>query len=184
MELATIILIGIALAMDSFAVSITSGMVIKRLKLEHALWIAAIFALFHAIMLPLGWYGGVNLKEALAGFDHWIAFLLLAAVGGHMIHDALGFGGEDHYHDPLNIKVISILAFATSIDAVAVGFSFAFIGVSILEPVLVIALIIFILSFTGVYIGEKMGRMIGRRMELVGGIVLIGIGIRILIDHI
>ncbi|MFC1498395.1 manganese efflux pump MntP family protein [Verrucomicrobiota bacterium] len=181
MNLTTIIFIALALAMDAFAVSIASGITIKRLHLKHAFTIAAWFGAFQAIMPILGWLGGVKLKAFTGGIDHWIAFGLLCFVGCKMIYEAFRIETIEKKTNPLDIHVLFILSIATSIDALAAGISFALLAVSILMPVLIIGVITFIMSFAGVLIGDKSGHFFEKKIEIVGGLILIGIGIKILI---
>ncbi len=180
-----LLLIGIGLAMDAFAVSVTSGITIHKMHLRHALRIAAFFGVFQAIMPYIGWHMGHVAAGYVKNYDHWIAFALLATVGGKMIMEA--FSDEksgSERRNPLNVYVLFLLAIATSIDALAVGLTFSFLGLEILTPVVVIGVVTFIMSFAGVYIGDHFGKRFRPDiLEIVGGIILIGIGIKILLDH-
>ncbi len=182
MEPITILLIALGLAMDAFAVSITSGITIRNLRMGHALKIGIFFGSFQAIMPAIGWFTGTGMRVLVYGIDHWIAFFLLSFIGCRMIYGALRTDEEERKYDPLNIHVLLLLSFATSIDALAVGVSFAFLKVSILAPVLIIGLITFILSFFGVYIGDRLGHFFEKKMEVAGGIILIIIGLKILVE--
>lgn len=180
----SIILIAIGLSMDAFAVSITSGCTIRCLKLRHAFRIAILFGVFQALMPVLGWLAGIGLKQYVESFDHWIAFGLLAFIGGKMIYEALWISEVERKCDPLNLYVLLGLAVATSIDALAVGITFAFLKVAIVTPALLIGLITFSISLGGVYLGNSMGDRLGSKMEVIGGLILIGIGIKILLQHL
>lgn len=184
MNTLTIIIIALGLAMDAFAVSITSGIAIKRLRIRYALRIAFFFGAFQAIMPVIGWFAGLGMRDFISAIDHWIAFTLLLIVGGKMIYESTVMAGEEkNERDPLNLYVLVILSVATSIDALAVGLSLSFINVAIITPAVIIGVITFILSFLGVYVGDRFGHFFESRIEILGGIILIGIGIRILIEH-
>lgn len=180
----SIILISFGLAMDAFAVSITNGITIQCLKLRHALRIAIFFGGFQALMPVLGWLAGIGLKQYVESYDHWIAFGLLFFIGIKMIYEAIWIDEVEKKCDPLNILVLLGLAIATSIDALAVGVSFAFLKIDIVSPALIIGLITFLLSLAGVFIGNRMGDKLGSKMEILGGIILIGMGFKILLSHL
>ncbi len=182
MEAITVLLIAVGLAMDAFAVSVSSGITIRNLRIDHALKIGIFFGSFQAIMPVIGWFAGTGMRDLVYGIDHWIAFLLLSFIGCRMIYGALWMDAEEREFDPLNIYVLLFLSFATSIDALAVGVSFAFLNVSILAPVLIIGLITFTLSFFGVYVGDRLGHFFEKKMEVAGGIILILIGLKILVE--
>ena len=186
MSICSIFLIALALAMDAFAVSISSGITISRmhLRLRHALLIASFFGAFQGIMPFIGWHVGHGIKPFIAGWDHWIAFLLLFAVGAKMIFDACTGSQNDKRSDPLNIYVLFVLSIATSIDALAVGLTLSLVNLSIIFPVLVIGAITFVMSFIGTYLGSIFGHLFERKVEIVGGLMLIGIGVKILVQHI
>lgn len=183
MDIVSIIFIAVGLAMDAFAVSITSGIAIRKLKVNHAIRIALFFGSFQAIMPVLGWFSGLALKGFISSVDHWIAFGLLSFIGCKMIYESFKVEEGDRT-SPLNIGILFILSIATSIDALAVGISFAFLGISIVTPVIVIGVITFILSLSGVFIGNKFGHLFEKKVEVLGGLILIGIGIKILLEHL
>ncbi len=183
LHLWSIILISLGLAMDAFAVSITKGITIQCLKLRHAVKIAVFFGGFQALMPLLGWLAGIGLKQYVESFDHWIAFALLSFIGTKMIYEAIWIKEVEKKCDPLNLVVLLGLAIATSIDALAVGISFAFLHISIISPALIIGVITFVLSLAGVFIGNRIGDRLGSKMEVLGGIILIGMGIKILLSH-
>lgn len=180
----SIILISLGLAMDAFAVSITNGITIQCLKLRHAARIAIFFGGFQALMPLLGWLAGIGLKQYVESYDHWIAFGLLAFIGAKMIYEALWIKEVEKKCDPLNLVVLLGLAIATSIDALAVGITFAFLHIAIVAPALIIGVITFVLSFAGVFIGNRIGDRLGSKMEVFGGIILIGMGIKIPLNHL
>ncbi len=179
----TIIFISFGLAMDAFAVSITSGMAIKPLRFGSALKIALFFGFFQALMPIIGWLAGVSLRGFISDIDHWLAFGLLCFIGSKMIYESFKLETSEK-SNPLDIYVIFILSIATSIDALAVGITFAFLNVSIITPVLAIGIVTFLVSFFGVFVGEKFGHFFEKKIEIVGGIILIGIGIKILVEHL
>ena len=184
MTILSILLIALGLAMDAFAVSITSGITIKNIKARHALLIAAAFGVFQAGMPLLGWLIGRWAYLWLSAFDYWIAFGLLLFVGGHMILQALQPEDEENPQNPLHIPTLLTLAIATSIDAFAVGISLSMLQVAVWTPVLLIGLVTFALSFAGVYFGHWFGHFNERKMEITGGLVLIGLGTKMLIDRL
>jgi len=184
MDVLSILLIAIGLAMDAFAVSIVSGFTLAHIKVRNALTIALFFGLFQALMPVIGWLSGNTLKGYISGVDHWVAFGLLFIVGCRMIYESFKLESDKKNIDPENIGVLLILAIATSIDALAVGISLSFIDVAIIIPALIIGIITFLLSYIGVYIGNRFGHFFERRIEMLGGLLLIGIGIKILIEHL
>ncbi len=184
MSLPTIFFIAIGLAMDAFAVSVTSGLTMKNLRIRYALRIALFFGIFQALMPVLGYLAGLSIRDFIADFDHWIAFGLLAYVGGKMIYEALTLDGDEREMDPDDMATLFVLAVATSIDALAVGFSISLLGVNVFVPAAIIGIVTFGLSFAGVYLGERVGHIFEEKVEILGGIILIAIGTRILIEHL
>lgn len=179
-------LIGIGLAMDAFAVSICKGLNMPKMNYKQAGIIALFFGGFQAFMPFLGWSLGHHFESYIVSVDHWIAFILLAFIGGNMIKEALNDDGEDD-EGPLtrlDIKELFMLAIATSIDALAVGVTFAFLRVDILPAISLIGVITFFISFVGVYIGHHFGSKYEKKAELAGGIILICIGLKILLEHL
>ena len=183
-------LLAIGLAMECFAVSIASGIILKRVRMRPMLIMALAFGFFQALMPLLGWIGASFFSHLIENIDHWIAFAILAFLGGRMVLES--FKDEDcrHEFDPTSLKVVSALAVATSIDALAVGVSFAFLGVrsfsSILPSIGIIGFVSFALSFVGLMFGIRFGCGIARKLraELWGGVILIIIGTKILIEHL
>jgi putative Mn2+ efflux pump MntP len=184
MELLTIILIGLGLTGDTLAVSVTSGLALKQIRFAQALRIAIVLAFFQAFMPLLGWFLGTQIREFIIDFDHWIAFILLNLIGGKMIIESSKKENEKKEFNPLNTMVLIGIAVATSIDALVVGVSFAFIRVDIFLSVVIIWLLTFIVSMIGIYIGKKTGDLFGKKVEILGGIILIGIGAKIVIQHL
>jgi len=182
MDIMSIVIIAVGLAMDAFAVSITSGITIKRLHINHALKIALFFGLFQAFMPIIGWLAGLSLRDYISAIDHWIAFGLLSFIGCKMIYESITVQSSKKEINPLNVYVLLVLSIATSIDALAVGISFAFLKVSIVTPVIIIGTVTFLLSYLGVYIGDRIGHFFENKIEIAGGILLIGIGIKILVE--
>ena len=183
MDLVTIILVAIGLAMDAFTVSIAKGIVTKRKRRYSALLLASFFGGFQMLMPVIGYFAGVGFREIIVGVDHWIAFSLLAVIGSKMICDSTR--KEDGKQEvTLKLHSVAILAVATSIDALMVGLSFVFLQTSIVEPILAIGVVTFSLSFTGFFFGCGLGRVFGNRIKIVGGLILIAIGLRILIEHL
>ena len=183
MDFIIVIFIALALAMDSFAVSITSGVTIKKLKVGNALKIALLFGFFQGFMPVIGWLAGTSLRTFISGFDHWVAYGLLSFIGLKMIYESFKLESAEK-EGKLNSYVLLVLAIVTSIDALAVGISFAFLKIAIITPVIVIGIITFLLSFIGVFIGNKIGPFFENKVEFLGGLILVAIGVRILIEHL
>jgi len=183
MNLFTILLIALALSMDAFAVSIASGVAIKKLRIHHALTIASWFGIFQAIMPLIGWFGGIRLRDALSGTDHWVVFGLLLFIGIKMIWEAFKIDPIEKVN-PLDIRILFTLSLATSLDALATGISFALLGIPVIMPVIIIGVVTFLVSFAGVWIGDRSGNLFGKKMEIAAGIILIAIGIKVLVTHL
>jgi len=184
MGLLALILIAVGLAMDSFTVAICGGLQMQRVQFRMAVRIAFMFGLFQALMPLVGWLAGTRVIALVADWDHWVAFGLLAAVGGKMIWAALRGDPECQLVDPHDWRILTALSIATSIDALAVGLSFAVVRQPILTPVALTGVITFGLSLGGVYLGHRFGALIHQRAQLAGGILLILIGGRILVTHL
>jgi len=183
MDLVTIIVIAVGLAMDAFAVSIVSGSVYQQLHVRHALRMAVFFGGFQAFMPLIGSLAGMSVKDYITDYDHWVAFGLLAAVGGKMIYESFKIESSKKSLDPSNVMVLLILALATSIDALAIGITLSLVVSSITVAVIIIGLVTFVLSYLGVFIGKKFGHFFENKIEVLGGIILIGLGIKILLEH-
>ena len=182
----TVLLIAISLSFDSFAVSVCSGLSLcrKSLKLSQAVKIASSLAVFQAVMPFLGWLLGGAFKNVVVHYDHWIAFALLLFLGIKMIKEGAEPIEKKKIKKPTEWRVLIPISIATSIDAFAVGISFSFFTDQILMPVVLIGLVTFIVSIGGIYMGRKLGKRIAGIAEIVGGIVLILIGLKILFEHL
>ena len=185
MDLLTIFVLAIGLSMDSFAVAISCGLAEQKVKFGHAVKISLAFALSQGILPLIGWLMGTELKVYVEQFDHWIAFGLLAAIGGKMIWESRSLGDEGRELRPaIRLRELLVLGVATSIDALAAGVSFAFLDVHITTAAVTIGVVTAALSLLGVWLGHYAGRRLASGAELVGGLVLIGIGTNILISHL
>lgn len=187
----TLFLMGVGLAMDAFAVSICKGLSMKKVKWQHATIIGLFFGGFQALMPFVGWLLGSQFEQYITKVDHWIAFGLLGIIGGKMLYEAIKGDEEeecdccnDKNVDKLDLKELFILAIATSIDALAVGITFAFLKYPVVKAVTVIGVVTFIISMAGVYIGNFFGSRFKKKAEIAGGIILVGIGIKILLEHL
>lgn len=179
----TTILIAVGLAMDSFSVSIANGLTRNNVPVTHALKIGVFFGFFQAIMPVIGWLAGANILEIIAGVDHWVAFGLLSFIGCRMIYESIQKDAKKVLGS-LSLSVLLILSLATSIDALAVGLSLSFLQVSIVAPAIATGIITFSLSFVGMYLGSRFGRFLKNKIEVLGGVILIIIGINILLEHL
>ncbi|MBN1805097.1 MAG: manganese efflux pump [Sedimentisphaerales bacterium] len=184
MHLFTIIIVAFGLAIDAFVVSVVTGSAYKQLHVKHALRMALFFGGFQAIMPIIGFMAGLCVKRHIEFCDHWIAFGLLTVVGGKMIYESFEIKSIEEKFDPSNIFVLLMLSVATSIDALAIGITLSFITSSVVVAVMIIGLVTFVLSYLGVYIGKKFGHFFENKIEAVGGIILIGIGMKILFEHL
>lgn len=176
-----LLLIAIGLAMDAFAVSVCKGLSMKKMNWKNACIIGGYFGFFQGFMPLIGYILGISFEERISSIDHWIAFILLAYIGIKMIKEALE-KNEESINDSVDIKTMLILAIATSMDALAVGVTFAFFEVNILFAIILIGIITFMLSVLGVKIGNKFGDKYESKAEVAGGVILILMGIKILIE--
>lgn len=184
MGLFTILLIALGLTFDTFAVSVSTGISVKNIRFLQAFRVALIFAVFQASMPIIGWFGTIQIKDLIRDYDHWIATGLLWFLGIKMIKEAFSQHEETSYRNPLNTKHVITLAIATSIDALAVGVSFACLDVNMPKAIFMIGFATFMVAMLGMLLGKKAGEFIGKRAEFVGGLILIVIGIKILIEHL
>ena len=182
MGIISIVLIAVGLAMDSLAVSISGGIVMRPFCMRQSLRLALTMGIFQGGMTLLGWLMGVSFSSYITAFDHWIAFILLGFLGGKMIYES--FGEEETTISSFSTKTLLTLGVATSIDALAVGVSMAFLKTSIYFPAFIIGFVTFALSLIGVISGYRFGKIKGINVELFGGIILIAIGVKILIEHL
>lgn len=184
MSIFTALLLAFGLAMDAMAVAVANGSATKRIYAADALKMAAAFGLFQGVMPVIGWAIGHSFVEVIEAWDHWIAFVLLAAIGGKMIYDDLTSGGEEGVDEhSVGIYQLLMLSLATSIDALAVGFSLIILD-AILLPVVTIGLVTFALSLGGFYVGHRYKHFGRNKTRIIGGVILIGIGTKILIEHL
>lgn len=189
MNIFGIFLTAVGLSMDAFAVAISKGITMKKLNVKNALKVAGFFGFFQGLMPFIGWLVGVRFSNYVMKFDHWIAFILLFFIGGKMAYEAYKTKDECavdiivEKEETLNNKELLLLAIATSIDALAVGVSFAFLKVEIVKSVIIIGVITFIISFVGVAMGRRLGCLFQKKAETFGGIMLILIGFKILFEH-
>lgn len=184
MSLIALVFVAIGLAMDAFTVAIAKGISLKKASFSQATKVALFFGGFQALMPFIGWLFGSSFEQYIKAFDHWIALILLIAIGGKMLYES--FREDDVEEEdvaPLNVRSLMILAIATSIDALAVGVTFAFLDVTIGSAILLIGIITFCISFAGVIIGNKVGEYLKNYAEIVGGVILILIGISIFLEH-
>mgnify|MGYP004500252013 FL=1 len=182
-----LLLIGVGLSMDAFAVSVCKGLAMRKVNKKQAFIIGLFFGGFQALMPMIGWALGTQFESYITSIDHWIAFVLLALIGGKMVIEATKTEEEQEIKQmdpPLDMKEMLLLAIATSIDALAVGITFAFLQYPIVEAMLIIGMTTFVLSIIGVYVGNAFGSRYQKRAEMAGGIILILIGLKILLEHL
>lgn len=207
--IATIFLLAVGLAMDATAVSAARGLCVERIRARHVIAVALVFGGFQAVMPVVGWFVGASLSSAVAEWDHWVAFALLAAIGGKMSWEAFtsddpASGAESAVQNsvaedalptpsgvaavalanPFGLRVMVLLGIATSIDALAAGISLPLMPAPLWPSVIAIGVVTALLSVAGLYAGRRFGQLLGRRLDAVGGIVLIGIGSKILLQHL
>ncbi len=184
MDLTALAGIAVALAMDAFAVALAAGLTLPKLTGRHLFRFGFHFGLFQALMPILGWLAGIGLREKIEAFDHWVAFTLLFCVGAKMLKDALTHDENNEASgDPTRGISLVMLSIATSIDALAIGLSLALLGIVIWTPAIVIGLTACVLTLAGMLLGRRLGAAWGTRVEVFGGLLLIGIGVKILLEH-
>ena len=186
MDLFLVLPIALALAMDAFAVSVGVSAGQRGLSRRQMVRLAVSFGFFQSVMPLLGWLAGLAVLETIRKVDHWVAFALLVAIGTKMIYESFSPSSNDlrRKNDPTKGLKLFVLSVATSLDALAVGFSFSAINLSILAPAFIFGVVAFVMTVVGAKIGLLFGRVAGRRAEFLGGIVLIVIGVKILLDHL
>lgn len=182
MNFIEILVLSLGLAMDATAVSMTDGLSNRKIKISKTLLIGFVFGFFQAMMPLLGFLFGNLFAELIESLDHWIALLLLGYLGGKMLYEGLKKGTEEEVKE-LNIKTLLVQGVATSIDAFAVGISFATLHVNIVLAVCLIGIITMVLSIIGVWIGKKFGDLLNNKATILGGLILVGMGIKIFIEH-
>lgn len=178
-----IIIIALGVAMDAFAVSLGKGLALERVVPRHALTAGIWFGGFQALMPIIGYYLGYSFSDVVHSIDHWIAFALLLLIGGNMIREAI-WGDQKSHNSDFGVRNMLLMAVATSIDAMAVGISMAFLGINIWHAAAIIGIITLLLSATGIYLGRSVGSKLGDKAGIIGGIVLIAIGTKIIIEHL
>jgi len=184
MDYLVIVLTAVGLAMDAFAVSVVSGATCKQLRVRHAVRMAFFFGGFQAVMPLMGALAGLTLRRYIASYDHWVAFVLLSAVGGKMIWESFKIEAPGRSADPSNILVLLILSVATSIDALAVGVTLSLLVAKLVVAAAVIGAVTFLLSYAGVLIGKRFGHFFESRIEAIGGLILVALGLRILLGDL
>lgn len=177
-----LLLIAVGLSMDAFAVSVCKGLSVKKVGVKHAALAGLYFGGFQFLMPVIGYLLGFRFESVIESIDHWVAFVLLAFIGGNMIKES--FGKAEELNDDFGVRTMLLMAIATSIDALAVGITFAFLEVQILPAAGLIGVTTFLLSFVGIYIGNAFGTRYKSRAELAGGIILVVIGVKILLEHL
>jgi len=206
MNLLSVFLIAVGLAMDAFAVSVSTGMTVTDYRWTHCMRMSSLFGIFQCFMPIIGFFAASRFSSYIENFDHWIAFVLLSFIGGKMLWEAFAEKEEKPLmqstaepcdeesvactpepaftaSEILTARRLIVLAVATSIDALAVGVSFAFLGTDIWWPSVLIGIVAFVFSFMGGMLGKKIGPVLGKTAEIAGGIILIGIGVKIILDH-
>ena len=178
-----ILLISIGLAMDAFAVSVCKGLAMKKMSWKKAIIIGLYFGIFQAVMPVIGYFLGTTFERFITNVDHWIAFILLVGIGINMVKEAFDKESENR-NDNVDVKTMLVLSIATSIDALAIGITFACLKIHIVMPVITIGLITFIISVIGVKIGNRFGDKYGKKAGIMGGVILILLGIKILLEHL
>ncbi|MBR3827566.1 MAG: manganese efflux pump [Alistipes sp.] len=183
MGIVELLLVAIGLAMDAFAVSVGKGVTLRRVAFRHAITAGVWFGGFQALMPIAGYLVGVRFSAVVASIDHWIAFGLLALIGINMIREAV-WGDEESHTADFGVKTMLLMAIATSIDALAVGITIAFLGINIWVAATVIGIVTLLLSGVGIYLGSLFGSRLGSKAGIIGGVILIVIGLKILIEHL
>ena len=183
MGLLGMIFLGLGLSFDTFAVSVSTGLIKNSIKFWQAVRIASVLAFFQALMPLLGWFGGSQIAEYISSIDHWIAFGLLSIIGTKMIFDSFKTE-DDKKMNPFLFKVVVLMGLATSIDALIVGVSLAFIEINIYQSVVIIGIVTFLAAMIGMLLGKSANGKLGKRVEIIGGLILFGIGLKILIEHL
>lgn len=184
MSFLEIVLLAVGLSMDSLAVSVTGGALIRNCNTYHIVKIGSVLGMFQAGMTFVGYLAGIGFKKYITAFDHWIAFILLLYLGGKMIYEGCNHQEEESKTDPLCNKNLCGLGIATSIDALAIGISLAVLKSAIIVETLIIGIVTFLFSAFGVYFGNRFGSKVDLKLDFIGGFILIGIGLKILIEHI
>lgn len=183
MGIVEIIFLGLGLSFDTFAVSVSTGLLKNSIRFWQGVRVAVVLAFFQALMPLLGWFGGTQVASYISEIDHWIVFGLLSVVGIKMIIEAFK-AEEDKKNNSLSFRVLVLMGIATSMDALVVGVSLAFFEIRILQSIVIIGFITFLAAMIGMLIGKSSNKKSGKKIEIVGGVLLIGIGLKILMEHI
>lgn len=184
MDIVSLLALAVGLSMDAFAVSVCKGLALKKVNAKHMCIVGAWFGGFQALMPTIGYLLGVRFEQYITAIDHWIAFVLLALIGANMIREAVSPGGDEEADASLGFKTMLLMAVATSIDALAVGITFAFLSVDIIPAALTIGVTTFALSAVGVKVGSVFGLKYKKRAEIAGGVILCLLGLKILLEHL
>ncbi len=188
MNLASLLLMSVGLAADATAVSAARGLAVPQIPAGPALRMALLFGVFHVLMPLLGWAVGAQVGKKIQAYDHWVAFLILGFLGGKMIHEAMTHDPEQEDEaplpDPFRLGLVLPLAVGISLDAFAIGFTLPLLGASLVPALLSMGLVTALMSWLGVYAGRCFGAMLGKRIDIVGGLILVGLGARILVEHL
>lgn len=184
MDIVSLLALAVGLSMDAFAVSVCKGLALKKVNAKHMCIVGAWFGGFQALMPTIGYLLGVRFEQYITAIDHWIAFVLLALIGANMIREAVSPGGDEEADASLGFKTMLLMAVATSIDALAVGITFAFLSVNIIPAALTIGVTTFALSAVGVKVGSVFGLKYKKRAEIAGGVILCLLGLKILLEHL
>ena len=183
MNLVEIFILAVGLSMDAFAVAICKGLGMKRVTVGKSAIVGGYFGFFQALMPLVGYLAGMQFAQFIERFDHWIAFIMLSVIGGKMLYESFKGGESESSSGDLGVKTMLIMSVATSIDALMVGVTMAFLKVDILPVVLFIGVVTFILSAVGVWMGTAFGSKLSRKAEVAGGVILICIGLKIFVEH-
>ncbi len=184
MNLLSLTLFGVGLSIDSLAASIATGACSKQIKLKHVLKVAAFMAFFQGTMPLIGWLIGLSFRKIIEDYDHWVAFILLLGIGGKLIYDGVKNSIKQVETNSTKNMLLAGMALATSIDAMILGIGFGLIKTNIWLAMIIIGFTTFMFSSAGVFLGEKLGNKINKGIEIFGGLVLIGLGLKILLEHI
>ncbi len=183
MGISAIIGVAFGLSMDCFAISVAEGLIIRERRLRHALRLALFFGGAQAVMPVVGWFAGRQLRDWVSSTAPWIAFGLLVAIGCKMIYEAVRLEPTEKRATVMGLPTLLVLAVATSIDALAVGVSLSLLHQPIVSPIIIIGVVAFVVSLAGVYVGERFGHLFESKIEILAGLVLIGIGVKVLVEH-
>ena len=184
LELISIFLLALVLSFDTFAVSVSTGVTDVDIEFRSAIRIAIILAFFQGLMPLIGWIAGIELEKIISDYDHWVAFFLLLALGLKMLYESIQIDIENRKNKDIHqLKIIVGMAIATSIDAMVVGITLAFVNINIYISIIIIAAVTFFISMLGILFGKKLGKYFGKKMDAIGGLILIAIAFKILLSY-